>query len=87
MEDSRQPESGRRAKRKGLHKVIHASRLDKYFSGSCASFFFGILVLKWIGSEITWISWTDAFELALLWIIAGFVLDMYYRTYEERYDR
>ncbi len=44
-------------------------------------------MLKWIGSEITWISWTDAFELALLWIIAGFVLDMYYRTYEERYDR
>ena len=86
MVDTSPPESNKPAKRKGLHRFFHASRMDKYFSGLFAAFFLVILILKAIGWEITWISWTDALELGLLWIIAGFVLDMYYRTYEERYD-
>ena len=86
MVDLSPTESDKPAKRKGLHRFIHASRMDKYFCGAFAAFFLAIVTGKMLGREINWISWTDALELSLLWIIAGFVLDAYYRTYEKRYD-
>lgn len=78
---------GEKVSRKGLHKFIHASRMDKYFCGLGVIVFLGIVVLKAFGEEITFISWTDAFQIAILWMISGFVLEMYYRFFEERYDK
>ena len=80
--------------RKGLHKFFHVSRTDKYVCGLGVIVFWGIVVLKatgWeislTGREISFISWTDAFQIGMLWGIAGIVLQMYYRFFEERYDK
>ena len=73
--------------RKGLHKFFHVSRADKYVCGLGVIVFWGIVVLKATGREISFISWTDALQIGLLWGIAGIVLQMYYRLFEERYDK
>ena len=73
--------------RKGLHKFFYVSRLDTYFSILGGVFFSGILVAKVVGEEISFISWTDALQIALLFGIFGIVARMYYHFFEERYDR
>ena len=73
--------------RKGLHKFFYVSRLDTYISILGGVFFLGILGFKVFGEEISFISWTDALQIALLFGIFGIVARMYYHFFEERYDR
>ena len=81
-----QVKSGK-VKRKGLHKFFHVSRLDTYVSILGAIFFLGIVLFKVFGEEISFITWTDALQLAILFGIFGIVARMYYHFFEERYDK
>ena len=81
-----QVKSGK-VKRKGLHKFFHVSRLDTYVSILGALFFFVIVLFKVFGEEISFITWTDALQLAILFGIFGIVARMYYHFFEERYDK
>lgn len=74
-------------KRTGLHRFFHVSRGDKYVSALGGIVFLTIVVLKVTGLEISFISWTDAFQIAILFGISGVVSQMYYRLFEERYDK
>ncbi len=73
--------------RKGLHKFFHVSRLDTYISVLGAIIFGSIVVLKVFGREISFITWTDALQIGILFGILGIVARMYYRFFEERYDK
>jgi hypothetical protein len=73
--------------RKGLHKFFHVTRLDTYISILGAVIFLGIVVLKAFGQEISFITWTDALQIAILFGIFGIVARMYYHFFEERYDK
>jgi hypothetical protein len=75
--------------RKGLHKFIHVTRLDTYISSLCAAFFFVIVFIEAgpFGLEISFITWTDALQLAILCGIFGIVARLYYHFFEERYDK
>ena len=73
--------------RKGLHKFFHVSRLDTYISVLGAFIFLGIVALEVLGREISFITWTDALQLGILFGIFGIVARMYYRFFEERYDK
>ena len=81
-----QVKSGK-VKRKGLHKFFHVSRLDTYVSILGAIFFLGIVLFKVFGEEISFITWADALQLAILFGIFGIVARMYYHFFEERYDK
>lgn len=87
MEENKNQVKGENVSRKGLHKFFHASRADKYFCGLGVIVFWGIVAFKAAGWEISFISWTDAFQIGILWMILGFVLQIYYRFFEERYDK
>ncbi len=73
--------------RKGMHKFFHVSRLDAYFGILGAIVFLGIIFLKAIGEEISFITWVDSLQLAILFGIFGIVSRMYYNYFEERYDK
>ncbi len=76
--------------RKGLHKYFHISRLDTYISVLGAIIFFVIVFIKAFGAfglEISFITWTDALELGILFGIFGIVARIYYHFFEERYDK
>ena len=75
------------ATRKGLHKFFHVTRLDTYIGILGAVFFLGIVLLKVFGEEISFITWTDALQIALLFGIFGIVARMYYHFFEARYDK
>ncbi len=75
------------ATRKRLHKFFHVTRLDTYIGILGAVFFLGIVVLKVVGEEISFITWTDALQIALLFGIFGIVARMYYHFFEARYDK
>lgn len=73
--------------RKGLHKFFHVTRLDTYISALGAIIFLGIVGFKVFGQEISFITWTDALRIAILFGIFGIVARMYYYFFEERYDK
>ena len=73
--------------RKGLHKFFHVSRLDTYISVLGALIFLGIVAFIVFGGEISFITWTDALQIGILFGIFGIVARMYYHFFEERYDK
>ncbi len=74
-------------KRKGIHKFFHISRFDSYFGAVGAIVFLVIVILKVIGGwEISFISWSDALQIGILFGILGIVAQLYYNFFEERYD-
>ena len=87
METNESQDKSENIRRKGLHKFVHVSRWDTYVSAFGAIIFLGIIGLKVGGFEISFITWTDAFQIAILLGILGIVAGMYYRLFEERYDR
>ncbi len=74
--------------RKGLHKYFHVSRLDAYISAIVAIVFavFGFIELFNIG-ELSFIKMSNSFQFAMLFGIFGMVSRMYYKSFEERYDK
>ena len=87
METNESQVKSENATRKGLHKFFHVSRLDTYISVLGAIIFGGIVVLKVVGREISFITWTDALQIGILFGILGIVARMYYHFFEERYDK
>ncbi len=87
METNESQVKSEKIKRKGLHKFFHVSRLDTYISVLGVIIFFGIVALKVFGQEISFITWTDALQIGILFGILGIVARMYYRFFEERYDK
>lgn len=74
--------------RKGLHKYFHVSRLDAYISATVAIVFavFGFIELFNIG-ELSFIKLSNSFQFAMLFGIFGMVSRMYYKSFEEQYDK
>ena len=74
--------------RKGMHKYFHVSRLDTYISAVVAIVFtvFGFIELFNIG-ELTFIKMSNSFQFALLLGIFGMVSRIYYKSFEEQYDK
>ena len=75
-------------RRKGMHKYFHVSRLDAYISAIVAIVFavFGFIELFNIG-ELSFIKMSNSFQFAMLFGIFGMVSRMYYKSFEERYDK
>ncbi len=74
--------------RKGMHKYFHVSRLDAYISAAVAIVFtiFGCIELFNIG-QLSFIRMSNSFQFALLFGIFGIVSGIYYKSFEERYDK
>ena len=87
METNESQAKTEKVTRKGLHKLFHVSRLDTYFGILGAVVFLTIVFLKVIGIEISFITWVDSLQLAILFGIFGIVARMYYNYFEERYDK
>ena len=74
--------------RKGLHRYFHVSRLDTYIS------FFAVLVFTAFGAielfdiaNLRFIRMSNSFQFAMLFGIFGMVARIYYKLFEEQYDR
>lgn len=74
--------------RKGLHKFFHVSRLDTYLSAIIAIAFsvLGAIELFDI-ANLRFIRMGNAFQFALLFAIYGMVSRIYYKLFEEQYDK
>jgi hypothetical protein len=74
--------------RKGLHKNFHVSRLDTYISAIAAIVFvvFGFIELFDI-ANLRFIRMSNSFQFAMLFGIFGMVARIYYKLFEEQYDR
>jgi hypothetical protein len=76
-------------KRKGLHKIFHTSKFDRYFSAVAAIILLFLAMNKGMAGD--WdtgpLSGGDCLQLALLWGIFGLVADIHYRMYEAKYDK
>lgn len=77
-----------RPRRKGLHRFFHVSRLDWYLS---VLFAIGFAVLGAIElfdiSNLRFIRMGNSFQFAMLFAIFGMVSRIYYRMFEEHYDK
>jgi len=74
--------------RKGLHKYFHVSRSDLYICAIVAMVFtvFGFIELFHI-EKLRFIRMSNSFQFALLFTILGMVSRIYYKMFEEQYDR
>ena len=74
--------------RKGLHKYFHTSRLDTYISTIVAIAFtvVGFIELFDI-ANLRFIRMSNSFQFALLFAIFGMVAKIYYKMFEEQYDK
>jgi hypothetical protein len=74
--------------RKGLHRYFHVSRLDWYLSAIIAIVFivFGVIELFGI-ANLEFIKMGNSFQFALLFAIFGMVSKIYYKMFEEQYDK
>ena len=75
-------------KRKGLHKNFHVSRLDTYISAVAAIVFavFGFIELFGL-ANLRFIRMGNSFQFAMLFGIFGMVARIYYKLFEEQYDK
>lgn len=74
--------------RKGLHKYFHVSRLDWYLSVIIAIVFTVIGVIELFGIEnFRFIRMANSFQFALLFAIFGMVSRIYYKMFEEQYEK
>ncbi len=75
-------------KRKGFYRIFRVTRLDMYLSFLGIIFFAGILGLKINGSSwVSFISWTDALILGVLFSILGMISRIYYKLFEEKFEK
>ena len=75
-------------KRKGFYRIFRVTRLDMYLSFLATIFFAGILGLKINGSSwVSFISWTDALILGVLFSILGMISRIYYKLFEEKFEK
>jgi energy-coupling factor transporter transmembrane protein EcfT len=74
--------------RKGLHRYFHVSKLDWYLSVVIAIIFtiFGVIELFGI-AKLTFIRMGNSFQFALLFAIFGMVSRIYYKMFEEQYEK
>ena len=74
--------------RKGLHRYFHVSRLDTYISIIAALVFvaFGAIELFDI-ANLRFIRMGNSFQFAMLFGIFGMVARIYYKLFEEQYDK
>ena len=74
--------------RKGMHRYFHVSRLHWYLSAIIALAFtvFGLIELFGI-DNLRFIRMGNSFQFALLFAIFGMVSRIYYKLYEEGYDK
>ncbi len=74
--------------RKGLHRYFHVSRLDWYLSAVIAIIFtiFGVIELFGI-AKLTFIRMGNSFQFALLFAIFGMVSRIFYKMFEEQYEK
>ena len=74
--------------RKGLHKYFHTSPLDWYISAIVAMVFvvFGVIELFDI-AKLSFIRMGNSFQFAMLFGIFGMVSRIYYKLFEEQYDK
>jgi len=74
--------------RKGLHKYFHVSRLDWYLSAVIAIVFavFGAIELFDI-AKLRFIRMGNSFQFAMLFAIFGMVSRIYYKMFEEKYEK
>ena len=74
--------------RKGLHKYFHVSRLDWYLSVVIAIIFtiFGVIELFDI-AKLRFIRMGNSFQFAMLFAIFGMVSRIYYKMFEEQYEK
>lgn len=74
--------------RKGLHKFFHVSRLDLHICAIVAMVFsvFGFIELFGI-AKLSFIRMGNSFQFALLFGIFGMVSRIYYKLFEEQYDK
>jgi hypothetical protein len=74
--------------RKGLHRYFHVSRLDAYLSAIAAIVFavFGFIEFFDI-ANLRFIRMGNSFQFVLLFGILGMVAQIYYKLFEEKYDR
>jgi hypothetical protein len=74
--------------RKELHRYFHVSRLDAYISAIVAMVFavFGFIELLNI-AELSFIKVSNSFQFAMLFGIFGMVSSIYYKLFEEQYDK
>jgi len=81
-------ELNEQATRKGLHRYFHVSRLDCYISAIIAIVFaiFGFIELFGI-DNLRFIRMGNSFQFAMLFAIFGMVSRIYYKLFEEQYDR
>ena len=81
------------ARRNGIHRYLHISRLDTYFYAFFSIGLFSLVALKVLnrimdlGIDTSIISWVNALQLAVLWAILGFVSHEYYTKHEQKYDK
>ncbi len=87
-QDNESQSSTEQFSRKGLHKYFHVYRLDAYISVIVAIVFavFGFIELLNFG-ELSFIKLSNSFQFAMLFGIFGMVSRMYYKSFEERYDK
>lgn len=74
--------------RKGLHRFFHVSRLDWYLSVVIAIFFAIVGAIEFFNiANLRFIRMGNAFQFAMLFAIFGMVSRIYYRMFEEQYDK
>lgn len=74
--------------RKGIHRYFHVSRMDWYLSVIIAMTFTVFGVIELFGIEnLRFIKMSNSFQFALLFAIFGMVSRIYYKLFEEKYDR
>lgn len=74
--------------RKGLHKYFHTSPLDWYISAIVAMIFvvFGCIELFDV-AKLSFIRMSNSFQFAMLFGIFGMISRIYYKLFEEQYDK
>ena len=80
--------SSEKPSRKGLDKYFHVSRLDWYLSALFAIIFiiFGVIELFDI-AKLRFIRMGNSFQFAMLFAIFGMVSRIYYKMFEEKYEK
>jgi hypothetical protein len=74
--------------RKGLHRYFHVSKLDWYISAVIAFTFAVLGVIELFGiSNLRFIKMGNSFQFAMLFAIFGMVARIYYKMFEEQYEK
>jgi hypothetical protein len=74
--------------RKGLHRYFHVSPWDTYLSFLAATVFVVLGLIEFFNIEnLRFIRMGNSFQFALLFGILGMVAKIYYKLFEEQYDK